>query len=85
MTKQNSDNSFDILFELDSIKGLLPANYLAAIQKRLEEKVSTRQITYVLNNERTDHYGIIDTALDIAFEEKKRRESIAKRQQRLKK
>jgi hypothetical protein len=85
MKNENADKStFESQFKLSSISDLLPYNYLSVIQSKLDNKVSTRTISYVLNCERSDNYGIIEIALDMAFQEKTRRAAILKRMQKLK-
>lgn len=65
--------------DLEKIKSYLPANHSEIIIEKLNGAVGERQIYYVLSGQRKDNYGIIDIALDLAFEEKKRREARAKR------
>lgn len=65
--------------DLEKIRSFLPLNYKEIIIEKLNGKVSERIIFYVLSGERPDHHGIIDLALDLAFEEKAKRKAIAKR------
>ena len=71
-------------FKFSSIEEFLPKKYITEISVRIEKPISSRQIRFILNGERTDNFNVINTAIEIALEEKAKRELIKKRLQMLK-
>lgn len=70
--------------DLNKIKSFLPKNYTTVIANKLNHTISERTIKHVLCGEGPDHNNIIDTAIEIAFEEMEKRKAIAKRIKKLK-
>lgn len=70
--------------DLDKIKSFLPKNYTTVIANKLNNSISERTVKHVMLGEGPDHNNIIDTAIEIAFEEMERRKAIAKRIKKLK-
>ncbi len=58
--------------ELNKLLDLLPAGYINTIHEKISKAVSIRQVRNVLNGESKDSHGIIEIALELAEEEKKR-------------
>lgn len=76
-TKKKEINFFE------TVKEFLPKKYITEISIRLDNKISSRQIRYILNGKRTDYFNVLDTAIIIANEEKAKRELIKKRLSKL--
>lgn len=89
MSEKNKINQLDdsdfTKEDLEKIKMYLPHNYREIIIEKLNGSVGERMIYFVLNGERNDRYGIIDIAMDLAFEEKAKRDAIKKRINKLSK
>lgn len=66
-------------FELRLIRSFLPLNYADLIREKLESDISTKTIVSVLNGGRRDHHNIIEAAINIALEEKKKMEANSKK------
>jgi len=72
--------------DLNKIKKNLPRPYAPAILEKLKEKhkkvkASKSLIMAVMNNYKVDYHGIIDAAIEVAAEEKKRKEEQSKQYQ----
>lgn len=70
--------------DLNKIKSFLPKNYATVIANKLNHTITERTIKHVMCGEGPDHNNIIDTAIEIAFEEMEKRKAIAKRIRKLK-
>lgn len=69
--------------DLDKLKLNLPLNYSKIIAEKIKNVVSERQVQYVINGTHADLHGIIPIALEMALEEKAKKEAIAKRMAKL--
>lgn len=69
--------------QFNVIKKYLPNNYLKLIREKTGTDISDRLIQYILNGERNDNHNIIDTAIDIALDEKFKQDAIKKRLKKL--
>lgn len=86
MKKQNAEvDKKDVQFIFSSIEEFLPKKYITEISTRIEKPISSRQIRFILNGERSDNFNVINIAIEIALEEKAKRELVKERLSMLKK
>lgn len=64
--------------QLEKLKAYLPVDYLTIICKKIDNKISIRQIQYVINGTYTDKHNIIEYAVKLALKEKAKQEKLKK-------
>lgn len=70
MNNQKTDQLKFTKSDFEKIREFLPINYVAAVADRIDNKISKRQVRFIINGVQKDKHGVIDALLTIAAEQK---------------
>lgn len=56
--------------DLHQVKEFLPINYVAVVTEKIGNKISKRQVRFIINGEQKDEHGVIDALLNLVAERK---------------
>ena len=67
--------------DLNQVKEFLPINYVAVVTEEIGNKISKRQVRFIINGEQKDEHGVIDALLNLVAE---RKSALALQKERIK-